>query len=67
MSDDKKTTKAKPKAEAKEPTVFLVYRGEISEVSLFSGANDAMDAITKDRDLKVERVLMKRGKRRAKA
>lgn len=66
MSDDKKA-KTKPKAEAKEPTVFLVYKGDLHEVALFSGANDAMDAITRDRDLKVERVLLKRGKRRAKA
>ena len=66
-SEKKSKSKAKPKTEVKEPVVFLVYQGELSQVALYTSANDAMDAITEDRERKVERVILKRGKRRARS
>ena len=67
MSDEKKSKAAGPKTEVKEPVVFLVYTGELSQVALYTSANDAMDAITEDRERTVERVILKRGKRRARS
>jgi hypothetical protein len=66
-SEKKSKSKSKPKTEVREPVVFLVYTGELSQVALYTSANDAMDAITEDRERKVERVILKRSKRRARS
>lgn len=61
MADEKK--KAKPKAVQADPTVFVVYKGTLDGVGVFTSAELAMEAITQDRDLKVERCLLRRAKR----
>ena len=65
MSDDKKAPKSKAqvKAPAKDPVVYVLYRGEADIVDVVSGAETAMQRIAEDRDVQFARLVIKRNKR----
>jgi hypothetical protein len=64
MSEEKKA-KAKPqvKAPAKDPVVYVLYRGDADIVDVVSGAETAMQRISEDRDVQFARLVVKRNKR----
>ena len=64
MSEDKKAkAKAQVKAPAKDPVVYVLYRGEADIVDVVSGAETAMQRISEDRDVQFARLVVKRNKR----
>jgi hypothetical protein len=62
MSDDKKS-KAKAKAPAKDPVVYVLYRGEAEIVGVCTSAERAMSEIASDRDVQFARISIERAKR----
>ena len=61
MSDEKKKTKAK--APAKDPVVYVLFRGEAEIVGVCTSAERAMSEIASDRDVQFARVSIERAKR----
>lgn len=61
MSDEKK--KSKTKAPAKDPAVYVLYRGEAEIVGVCTSAERAMSEIASDRDVQFARVSIERAKR----
>lgn len=64
MSEEKKTkAKAQAKTPAKDPVVYVLYRGDAEIVDVVTGAESAMSQISNDRDLHFVRAIVKRQKR----
>lgn len=64
MSEEKKVkAKAQAKAPAKDPVVYVLYRGDADIVDVVSGAETAMQRISEDRDVQFARLVVKRNKR----
>lgn len=67
MSDEKKAKKVAAKAPAKDPVVYVLYRGDAEIVSVCTRADTAMETISADRDVQFARVSVARQKRGARA
>jgi hypothetical protein len=68
MSDEKKTKKTTAtKAPAKDPVVYVLYRGDAEIVGVCTRADTARETISADRDVQFARVSVARQKRGARA
>jgi hypothetical protein len=68
MSEEKKAKKsAATKVPAKDPVVYVLYRGEAEIVGVCTRADTAMETISADRDVQFARVAIARQKRGTRA